>query len=231
MRSLRVARRALLRSAALIAVLPLAAHAQRSWSAGAIVGRAEHRVDLGRGVSAGDAAGGESSVDRASGTVVGGMVEVAQYSWLEVQAHALGGRLDAATPGLGRDMGEVGVRASVLAFPWLAFQAGALSRRFDMSEGSQRWTALAAGAEARLDFSGGGVRGVVRATVLPAVSATGLERPDLAVATGAGLEMRRRFLTGSVMYSLERYDFPRSVTAGRRLEQLGMITGKLGVRF
>jgi hypothetical protein len=207
---------------------PAAARAQRDWTASAIVGRVEHRLDLGRGASVG---GAQSTVDRATGTLVGGMVGLTSGNWLEVEAHALGGGLDGATPGLGRDMGELGVRASVLAFPWLAFQAGAFSRGFEMSEGTQRWSGLATGAEGRLTFSGGTVRGIVRATVLPAVSVTRLGRPDLAVATAAGLEMRRGFLHGALLYSLERYDFPAAAGAGRRLEQLGMVTGRLGVRF
>ncbi|HKG95192.1 MAG TPA: hypothetical protein VKA84_24960 [Gemmatimonadaceae bacterium] len=215
--------------AAALAAAPASAHAQRVWTASAVVGRAEHRVDLGR---AGTIVGVDSPVERSSGTVVGGSVDLGATPWLEVEAHALGGRLEAPTSGLGRDMGEVGVRASVLAFPWLVFQAGALSRGFQMTEGRQHWSALATGAEARLDLSGGRVRGIVRASVLPAVSVSGdLDRPDLAVATAAGLEMHRGFFAGAVMYSLERYDFPSSVDAGRRLEQLGMITAKLGVRF
>ncbi|HLZ46807.1 MAG TPA: hypothetical protein VKQ05_14120, partial [Gemmatimonadales bacterium] len=93
----------------------------------------------------------------------------------------------------------------------------------------QRWTSVAIGAETGLDFATSPVRGVLRGSLLPVVSVSGLPRPDVALTTAVGIEYRGGSVTGALYYGLERYDFP-NVGAGRRLEQVSTLTVRFTVQ-
>lgn len=206
--------RPLIATALGIALLLLASPARAQWriEGGALVGRAEHRVDAGFGVAT------------SSGTMLGVRAVVGR-GMIEAEVRALGGRLGADS--VARDdrrMGEVTARVSVLPIPWLALHGAATLRSFDLAPAVQRWTALGAGAELRLAFAGEGLEGLVRATLLPHVAASGVSSPDLGIASAAGLRMTRGRIVAGLEYALERYAFPDDATTGRRREQLSGVT-------
>src|SRR5438094_812366 len=141
----------------------------------------------------------------------------------EAARRDVGGRLIGSTGVLDRDVGELGVEASVVTVPWLALQAGAARRAYSTKLGRQTWTLVGLGAQARMAFAGDAIHSVWRAALLPAVSASGLRGPDTAFRAATGLEYRVRTTTLCVEYSLERYDFPAEAGV-RRLEQVSAVT-------
>ena len=128
-----------------------------------------------------------------------------------------------------RDVGEVGIEASVSPARWLALRASATSRTYSTAIARQRWTIVGVGAEARLDFATSPVRGVLRGGLLPVVSVQGLPGPDVALTAGAGIEYCTGSVIGGLFYGLERYDFP-DVGTGRRLEQVSTLTFRFTVQ-
>jgi hypothetical protein len=213
--------RALRSGALVLGLLGAAAPARAQLAAQGmgLVAVAEHRVDAGRGV------------EQASGMVIGGEGTLFLGARTEFFVHAAGGKLSAVSGNADdRDLAEVELRAAVVPVPWLALHAAVSSRTYSTTLVRERWTALRFGGEARLAFVGAGVRGVLRAEVLPSVSVSGLEDPSRAFAAGAGLEWRAGVLTLGLRYELERYDFPTVATVDRR-EQLSMLTAHAGLRL
>src|SRR5438552_9177685 len=101
-----------------------------------------HQVNIGYGV-------GESS-----GLLLAGEGGVTFRSRVGLAIRAAGGSLSTSTAGAeNRDIGEVGVEASVIPAPWLALRASATSRTYSTAIARQRWTIVGVGAEARLDFA------------------------------------------------------------------------------
>ena len=194
------------------------ASAQRALTVAPVVSLAEHRVDAGFGV------------ERSLGPIVGGVGTLRFVRRLEVAVRAVGGRLIGSTGVLDRDVGELGVEASVLTLPWLALQAGAARRAYSTKLGRQTWTLVSLGGTARMAFAGDAIHSVWRAALLPAVSASGLRDPDVAFRAATGLEYRVRTTILMVEYSLERYDFPAEAGV-RRLEQLSAVTLRLELRL
>ena len=187
-----------------------------SWTASASL--MVHQVDIGYGV------------EQTSGLLLGAEGALAVRSRFRFTVRAAGGSLSGSVPDAEhRDVGEVGVRASVTAAPWLALGGGVTSRTYTSPIARQRWTIVDLGAEARVDFATTPVRGVLRGGVLPVVSVRGLPGPDVGLTAAAGVEYRAGALTGGLFYGLERYDFP-DVGAGRRLEQVNTLSFRLTMR-
>lgn len=194
------------------------ASAQLSVSGTGLVSVIEHRVNAGSGV------------EQSSGTTFGGVGRVGVGSALELVFQAASGELTADSAAADdRTVAEADVRAAVLAVPWLALYAGVGVRSYATTIARQRWISSRLGAEARLAFVGGALRGVVRFELLPTVTVSGLEKPNRALAAGAGIEWRIGILTAGVLYSLERYDFPLAGDVTRR-EQLSALSAQLGLR-
>src|SRR5437016_145723 len=194
------------------------AGAQRALTVAPLVSLVEHRVDAGFGV------------ERSLGPIVGAVGTLRVGPRLEAAVRAVGGRLIGSTGVLDRDVGELGVEASVVTVPWLVLQAGAARRAYSTKLGRQTWTLVGLGAKARMAFAGDAIHSVWRAALLPPVSASGLRGPDTAVRAATGLEYRVRTMTLCVEYSLERYDFPAEAGV-RRLEQLSAVTLLLELRL
>jgi len=187
----------------------------------ASVSLVEQRVDLDMG----------SGAQRTFGPVAGVHATFLTTPWLELSGRVRSGHLSAKTAAAeARDIGEVGVGASVLATPSLAFAAGFQMRSFAGTFGTQRWTSLSLGVEERLVFIGGELRAVFRAAVLPLVTVSGLPNPNIAVSVSSGLEWTHGRWSGTVLYTLERYDFPEQGSV-RRLEQFGGLTIRMGLRL
>ena len=201
---------------AILSAAPAAA--QRALTVAPLVSLAEHRVDAGFGV------------ERSLGPILGGVGTVRFSPRVTVAVHALGGSLFGSQGVLDRDVGELGVEASVITVPWLALEAGATRRAYSTKLGRQTWTLVGLGATARMAFAGNAIHGVWRAALLPAVSASGLRGPDRAFRAATGLAYRVRTTTMGVEYSLERYDFPAAAGV-RRLEQLSALTLLLELRL
>jgi len=186
---------------------------------------AEHRVDAGDGV------------ERSAGGLVRVELRYPARDWLEVRGSVARGSLAARTDSAAdRDVSELALGAAVTPLRWLALDAGTSVRRYTSALADQRWVGLHVGAEARLALLGDGLRGVVRAALLPAVSVTGQPAPDVALAAGAGLEARRDRLSAALTYSLERYDFPAVLRVQdnarvRRLEQFSTLGVRVGLRL
>jgi hypothetical protein len=193
------------------------AAAQRALAVAPLVSLAEHRVDAGFGL------------ERSLGPILGGVATLRSGPRFALAVRALGGSLFGSKGVLDRDVGELGVEASVVTAPWLAFQAGAARRAYSTKLGRQTWNMVGLGATARAAFAGDAIHGVWRAALLPVVSVSGLRTPDVAYRAAAGLEYRVRTATLGVEYSLERYDFPAQAGV-RRLEQLAGVTLRLDVR-
>jgi len=169
-------------------------------------------------------------VERSLGPIVGGVGTVRFSPRLTVAVRALGGSLFGAKGVLDRDVGELGVEASVATAPWLSLQAGAGRRVYGTKLARQAWTTVGLGAAARLAFAAGTIQGVGRVALLPVVSVSGLRGPDVAFRAATGLEYRVHAATLGVEYSLERYDFPAAAGV-RRLEQLSALTLLLELRL
>ena len=201
-----------------LSLAPATGVAQIAVSGTALASFAEHRVDIGYGV------------EKSSGPLLGAEGAVDLWSRLTLGIRAAGGALSTQAVGAqDRDLGELGIQASVVAVRWLALRGGATWRTYSTAIARQRWTTVELGAEARLDFATSPVRGVLRAGLLPVVSVEGLPGPDVALTAAAGIEYSARSVTGGLFYGLERYDFPDQGT-GRRLEQVSTLTLRLSVR-
>lgn len=212
------ATRALCIALALVAVSAPPLRAQRSYSALFTGARVEHSVRAG------------SDIERASGTLIGGRLGT-MISWVEVEGHALGGRLTSRSAvGDDRTVGELGLQASALPLPWLAFTVGGTGRSYTTPLARQRWIAVSTGVEARVEMLDGAIRGSTRIALMPAVSVSGLDAPNFAAVSGVDVSYHSRLLTAELAYSLERYDFP-SVGGVRRLEQFGRLTAAVGITF
>lgn len=178
----------------------------------------QHQVDIGYGV------------EESTGLLFAAAGALTVRPRLVLALHAAGGSLSAQTVGVeDRNVGEIGVQATVVAAPWLALFGGVTSRTYATALARQRWTLVQVGAEARADFATIPVRGVVRGGVLPVVSVHGLPGPNVALTGAAGLEYTSGAIIGGVFYGLERYDFP-DVGAGRRLEQISTLSFRVTVQ-
>jgi len=201
-----------------LSLAPATGVAQIAASGTALVSFAEHQVDIGYGV------------EKSNGLLLGAEGVVDVWSRLALGIRAAGGSLSTQAMGTqDRDVGEVGIQASVVPAVWLALRGGATWRPYSTAIARQRWTTVELGAEARLDFATSPVRGVLRGSLLPVVSVDGLPGPDVALSGAAGIEYSAGSLTGGLFYGLERYDFPDQ-GAGRRLEQLSTLTFRFSVR-
>jgi len=172
---------------------------------------AEHRVDAGFGL------------ERTAG-LIGGASLGGRLGNLDLQAQARTGRLVLrSATGTDLVMAELGLGASWWWRPWIALRAAALVRGYSADVGRQRWRMAELGAELRVPFAAGRVHGTVRGGWRPAVTVSGLSRPNTAVAAAAGTEYAVNRWSVAILYELERYDFPAQRSMARS-EQLSSLT-------
>jgi hypothetical protein len=195
-----------------LALVAWPAAAQRLSLAGTL-SFAEHRVDAGFGV------------ERTAG-LIGGAVLGGRLGSLDLQAQVRSGRLQLRS-GTGTDleMAEIGLGASWWLRPWIALRGAALVRGYSADVGRQRWRMAELGAELRVPFAANRARGIVRGGWRPAVTVSGLSRPNTAFVAAAGTEYDVNRLSFAILYELERYDFPPPPQGGmKRFEQLSALT-------
>lgn len=196
------------------------ATAQWTVQGSGVVSGLRHRVDAGYGV------------EPSSGVLAGAEVAVGAGDRLTVRLLAQAGSLHADAPGaIDRDVADIGARVDVVALHWLTLEAGVRRRTYSTVLARQPWTTLALGAEAHVPFTETGLTGIVRGAILPGVWVNGLAQPDLAIALASGMEYRRRRVSVSLLYGLERYRFAAAGTAAERREQLGGLTLAVGWDF
>jgi len=178
---------------------------------------AEHRVDAGFGL------------ERTAG-LIGGASLGTRLGNLDLQAQVRTGRLvlQSAT-GTDLEMAELGLGASWWWRPWIALRGAALVRGYSADVGRQRWRMAEIGAALRVPFAAGRVHGTVRGGWRPAVTVSGLSRPNTAFVAAAGTEYDVTRFSFAILYELERYDFPPQ-GGMRRFEQLSALTVQASLR-
>jgi hypothetical protein len=171
--------------------------------AGAVLGRSEHRVS------------DDGVLVTSSGTLVGGALAVTFRGRFQIRgggerAH----RTDAPRRPRSRRSADSRRDERTTVAP-----AERLHPAIFRILARQHWSAWQVGAEARLPLGLENVEAVLRGYWMPVVSVSGLSQPDVALATGIGIDWHGRRLGVSALYTFERYDFPASSTT-QRLEEL-----------
>jgi hypothetical protein len=203
----------------LLAVTPALAEAQLPTTVSAVVGVVEHETTL----------DGQST--RVEGPVFGGLVEISPFHFTDFSLQVTGGTLSAATSGTSdQTYTDVRLTGGAQALSWLSFQLGLDARGYSEPLGSQRWVSVLAGAEAHATMLDGAARAVFGFGLLPLVSVSQQERPNLGVSATSGVEFLRAPLSGAVLFTFERYDFPTTGTFSRS-DQVAMLYLQLGVHF
>jgi hypothetical protein len=180
---------------------------------------ADHRVDTGLGL------------ERAFGPMFGAQIDVEPDPHFGVSLRALGGTLDAKTPGSEtRGAGEIALTTRLDLLPWFRGTVSAVGRSYDGALARQHWSELSLGGEGHAPLIDGILDASLGLSLAPVVQVTGRQGPDLAVAGLARLRHSGERLDLSLGYSLERYDFP-VVNGTRRVEEISMLVLRAGLRF
>jgi hypothetical protein len=166
-----------------------------------------------------------------SGPVLGLAVDINPTRWTDVVVSGYQGALSSGVPGVdGRRMADIEMAGSIFATPVLALQVGLRAQSYTTTLGRQQWLSMLVGGEyAPLILDGVG-RAVLRLGLLPVVTVSGLPTPTFGATGSAGFEFLRGPVTGSVLFSLERYNFP-SANGFARTEQLELLSLNLGVKL
>ena len=195
------------------------AHAQITVTPSVFVAYVQHQVDIGYGD------------ERTGGPVLGAVVTLAPTRWTDVTLSGYGGTLSADSVNIDtRRTADFELGGSLFATPSLALQVGFRAQTFTTALARQRWLSMTVGGEFAPEVFDGAARAVFRAGLIPVASVSGLPAPTFAVTGGAGFEFLRGPLTGELMFSVERYDFP-TTNGAPRAEQMALVTVQVGVRF
>jgi hypothetical protein len=204
---------------AALALPATASRAQVTVTPSVFVAYVQHQVDIGYGD------------ERTGGPVLGAVVTVTPTRWTAVAVSGYGGTLSADSANIDtRRMADLELTGSVFATPSLALQIGLRSQTYTTPLARQRWLSLSVGGEFGPEIFDGAARAILRAGLIPAANVSGLPNPTFAVSGGAGFEFLRGPLTGGLIFSLERYDFP-TTNGAPRAEQQVVVTAQVGVRF
>lgn len=130
---------------------------------------------------------------------------------------------------LERDGGELSGLGRFEALSWLGIEVSYTARAFTSAAGYQRWKQVGAGLFVSRALAQDALLIYGRVAYLPWVSVSGLDDPDLAIATETGITVNvpKVPLTVSASYHLHRYDFRGSPDA--RLEQFEYVALSLGI--
>jgi hypothetical protein len=193
--------------------------AQVSVTPSLFVAYVQHQVDIGYGD------------ERTGGPVLGAVVTVTPTRWTNVTLSGYGGTLSPDSVNIDtRRTADFELGGSLFATPSLALQIGLRSQTYTTTLARQRWLSMMVGGQFAPEIFDGAARAVFRAGLIPVASVSGLPAPTFAVTGGAGFEFLRGPLTGGLMFSVERYDFP-TTNGAPRSEQTALITIQVGVRF
>jgi hypothetical protein len=203
----------------LIIGAPVALRAQLPVTASAVVGVVEHETTL-YGLST-----------RTEGPVFGGEVAVSPFHFTDFSLQVTGGTLTGSTANTAnQSYTDIRLGGSAQALPWLSFQLGFDARGYGEPLGTQRWLSVLAGAEARASMFDGAARAIFRLGLIPLVSVSQQDRPNFGVSTTTGVQFLRAPLSGAVLFTFERYDFPNNGSFSRH-DQVAYLSLQLGVHF
>lgn len=208
-------------SSGLLAMMALTARAdaQVTVTPSVFVAYVQHQVDIGYGD------------EQTSGPVLGAMVAVAPTWWTRIAVSGYTGTLNTDTAAVdARRTSDVELTASVFATHSLALDVGGRAQSYTTSLARQRWLSGSVSGEYGPEMFDGAARAVLRLGVIPLADVSGLPHPTFAVTGAAGFEFLRGPLTGGLLFSLERYNFPGTDGAPRS-EQLALLTAQVGVRL
>ena len=195
------------------------ASAQVTVTPSVFVAYVEHQVNIGFGD------------ERTTGPVLGAAVNVAPVRFVDVSISGYTGTLIPDTASLdSRRMADLELASSVFATPTLALQIRIRAQSYTTSLARQRWTSIIVGGEFAPLMFDGAARAVFRAGLAPVTSVSGSPNASFAASGAAGFEFLRGPLTGGLLFSLDRYDFPTS-NGFARSEQVVMLGAEFGVRF
>jgi hypothetical protein len=179
----------------------------------------EHQDDIGYGN------------ELTGGPVLGLAVDVAPTRWTDVVVSGYQGSLSPATPNVdGRRLADLELSGSIFATPVLALQVGLRAQTYTTPLARQQWLSMLVGGEYAPVILDGVGRAVLRLGLLPVVTVSGLPNPTFGATGSAGFEFLRGPVTGSVLFSLERYNFP-AANGIARSEQIELLSLNLGVRL
>lgn len=163
-----------------------------------------------------------------SGPVLGLAVDVNPTRWTDVVLSGYQGSLSPGSPGVdSRRLADIELAGSIFATPVLALQVGLRAQSYTTTLARQQWLSMLVGGEYAPVILDGVGRAVLRLGLLPVVTVSGLPNPTLGATGSAGFEFMRGPLTGSVLFSLERYNFP-TANGFARSEQLELLSLNLG---
>jgi hypothetical protein len=195
------------------------ASAQITVTPSVFVAYVQHQVDIGYGD------------EQTGGPVLGAAVTVTPTRWTAVALSGYGGTLTADSANIDtRRLADLELAGSIFATPSLALQIAMRSQTYTTPLARQRWLSLSVGGEYGPEIFDGAARAVLRVGLIPLANVSGLPTPSFAVSGGAGFEFLRGPLTGGLLFSLERYDFP-TTNGAPRAEQLAILMATVGVRF
>lgn len=182
---------------------------------------ADHRVDIGSSLG----------LERTTGPLFGAQLDLAPDERLLVSLRALGGTLNAKTPGAEtRGVGEISLTTRLDVLSWFRGTVTALGRSYDGALARQQWRELTVGGEGHAPLIDGLLDASLGVSLAPVVRVSGHPGPDLAVAGMARLRHSGERLDLALSYSLERYDFA-SVAGNRRAEEISMLALRAGIRI
>ena len=187
-------------------------------TASAVAGFMDHRVDAGLGV------------ERSSGPVFGGALDVKLIHGTSASLRAIAGTLDPRTgPAETRKVAQVDATGRLHVLPWLDATMRGTVRTYGSDLARQNWSQVALALEGLFPIAGN-VEGSFGAVLIPFTRVSGHPSPDLALGGSTGLRWRAERLDIALNYAQERYDFP-GTARGERLEEQGMLILRAGYRL
>ncbi len=177
-------------------------------------------------------------VDRRTGLLYGGTLEVAPYRGIKLTGDFRTGQLS-PTRGTGEDLKVTEVAGDLTLQPtaWFGLRGGYVMRSTTTALATQRWSFPRASAVTRFSFVGGAITTITGVSLLPGAAYTGYVdaqgkqvNPDpFSLAGEAGLEVNSGLLSAALVYYAERFTFPKvNNNATGRTDQFSALRVRVG---
>lgn len=152
-----------------------------------------------------------AGIEKRSGVVYGGAMDVAPFRWLRFGGEFKMGTLEATeTLGNPTSITEAAGSITVQPFGWLGVRAGYSLRAMDDEIALQKWSIPSGTVLVRLPLVGGQVTTVAGVSILAGASYTGTDpvKPDpLSMGGEAGIEFHSGWINAGILYSVEGLKF------------------------
>jgi hypothetical protein len=172
-----------------------------------------------------------TGIEKRSGVIYGGAVDVAPFRWLKLGGDFKKGHLT-TTESLGNPMAltEASAHVTVQAFGWLGVRGAYTVRALNDSIALQRWNMPSGSILIRLPLVGGRVMTVAGISMFAGSSYTGLPstvKPDpLNLGGEAGIEFRTTWINATLLYAVEGL----SVDEAGRADKFSSLRLRLGLQ-